>query len=305
MSLIGALVEAGATAFRLNTSHMSTAEVGSALQAVRAKAPDLPVVVDLQGAKMRFGQFPGRTVAPNERLRFVLQASSVGELALPHPELFAGVRSGDTLSADDGRLTFRVLQVGVDSMEALALRSGLLQPRKGVNLVEHPVELNDLTPADLEVVRLASAEHNVSFAYSFMKDGREVGWIKHHAPERAVIGKIERQEAVQELEAIAGRADALWICRGDLGAQLGVAALARFVAELDPGKVTCPVLMAGQVLEHLTRHPEPTRSEVCHLYDLWSRGYAGIVLSDETAIGEDPKRAVAHAAALAQGFKVA
>jgi pyruvate kinase len=96
--------------------------------------------------------------------------------------------------------------------------------------------------------------------------------------------------------------DAVWICRGDLGEQLGPADLGRFVGALDPARLACPVLMAGQVLEHLTAHPEATRSEVCHLHDLVARGYGGIVLSDETAIGRHPVHAVARAAALARAF---
>ena len=95
------------------------------------------------------------------------------------------------------------------------------------------------------------------------------------------------------------------MCRGDLGEQLGPGALGRFVGSLSPAHFRCPVLMAGQVLEHLTAHAEPTRSEVCHLHDLLARGYAGIVLSDETAIGARPAHAVGQAAALVRAFREA
>jgi pyruvate kinase len=118
-----------------------------------------------------------------------------------------------------------------------------------------------------------------------------------------VVAKVERLEAVGALAEIAGRVDAVWVCRGDLGEQLGPGALARFVGGLSPARLPCPVFMAGQVLEHLTEHAEPTRSEVCHLYDLWQRGYAGIVLSDETAIGRDPVHAVERAASLVRSFR--
>jgi pyruvate kinase len=74
--------------------------------------------------------------------------------------------------------------------------------------------------------------------------------------------------------------------------------MARVVAGVDPARLRSPLLMAGQVLEHLTSHREPTRSEVCHLYDLLRRGYSGIVLSDETAIGCDPENAVRQASAI-------
>ncbi len=142
-----------------------------------------------------------------------------------------------------------------------------------------------------------------ALAFSFMFDGTEAAWLRHAAPGCGVVGKVERQEALDSLDDIAASVDAVWICRGDLGAQLGPAALARGVAALDPVRVPVPVLMAGQVLEHLTRHAQPTRSEVCHLFDLVARGFAGIVLSDETAIGDDPVHAVATAADLLASFR--
>jgi pyruvate kinase len=117
-----------------------------------------------------------------------------------------------------------------------------------------------------------------------------------------VAAKIERREAAHAIASIAGRVDAIWICRGDLGVQLGAPGLARFVASLRPSAFRVPVLMAGQVLEHLTRHRQPTRSEVCHLFDLADRGYRGFVLSDETAIGDDPLNAVETATSLLRAF---
>jgi pyruvate kinase len=161
-----------------------------------------------------------------------------------------------------------------------------------VNVLEHPVELNGLTGFDRAVISATLACAPVSYAFSFMKDGREAAWIRESAPDCSVIGKIERHEATRNVDAIAEHADALWICRGDLGAQLGIASMARWISGFDPARSGRPVLMAGQVLEHMTRHSDPTRSEACHLFDLCARGYAGFVLSDETAVGRDPVAAV-------------
>jgi pyruvate kinase len=105
-----------------------------------------------------------------------------------------------------------------------------------------------------------------------------------------LIAKLERQPAVDQARQIAEAADELWLCQGDLGAELGTRAMAetvhRFAAGLEI--LSVPIFLAGQVLEHLTEHPTPTRSEVCHLYDALKQGYQGVVLSDETAIGRDP-----------------
>jgi pyruvate kinase len=299
--LASSLRSAGATAIRLNASHLSVEELGMAATEVRDASPDLPLVVDLQGAKMRLGSLDDRPVVAGDEVVFSISGSA-GTVPLPHPEIFSAVDEGDTLSSDDDRLRFRVESVCADALRVVSLASGILKSRKGVNVLEHPVALSDISSRDLACIRTTASLGRVSFAFSFMKDGTEASWIRRHAPDCAVIGKVERREAAQNLREIADLADAIWICRGDLGAQLGPAALARWVAAFEPRSARCPVLMAGQVMEHLTLHSEPTRTEVCHLFDLVDRGYSGFVLSDETAIGRDPVRAVRETRSLLAAF---
>ena len=303
-SLCAQLAQAGATAFRLNASHMDASGLRRAVDSIREALPGAPLVVDLQGAKMRLGRFTERAVSSGEVVRFAFEASG-GAIPLPHAELFAAVKAGETLRCDDDRLRFSVKSVSAKELTATALGTGPLRPRKGVNVAEHPVELADLTAFDLGFIDALREVASISWAFSFMNDGREAAWLRRRLPGAYVIGKIERAEAIANLSAVDATVDAIWICRGDLGAQLGPSALARFVAGLKPGALKHPVLMAGQVLEHLTAHAEPTRSEVCHLYDLVERGYAGIVLSDETAVGSDPVNACTRAAALSRGHQAA
>ncbi len=301
VSLAPQLAAAGATAFRLNASHLDAPELSAALARLTRGCPGAPIVVDLQGAKMRLDLPCPREVGRGDLLRFALAPG--GDVHVAHPELFEQVRAGDVLSADDGRARFEVERDGSGVIDARALNPGLLRPRTGVNLERHPVRLSGLTATDAQACSVAVGGGAAALAFSFMLDGTEAAWLRQAAPGCGVVGKVERQEALDHLDAIAARVDAVWMCRGDLGAQLGPAALARSVAALDPRRFQVPVLMAGQVLEHLTRHPEPTRSEVCHLFDLAARGFAGIVLSDETAIGDHPVHAVATAAALFASFR--
>jgi pyruvate kinase len=294
------LVEAGAGFFRFNTSHMDLGALREAAQSIRTLLPEIPLVMDLQGAKMRLGEFPQTRIDRGARLIFSLHPGT--GFPLPHPELYLQARVGDTLRADDARLSFRVVSVGSETIEATALEEGILKPRKGINVVEHPVLLGDLSAFDISVCELALRAGRTSLALSFVRDGSEVDWVRRRSPGCPVVCKVERAEAVANWELLASLADELWICRGDLGAQTGVVPMARWISRLDPLAVERPVLMAGQVLEHLTGHSEPTRAEVCHLCDLMRRGYAGIVLSDETAIGSDPVRATRIAASLMQAF---
>jgi pyruvate kinase len=295
------LAAAGATAFRLNASHLDASELSDTLGRLRRECPGAPVVVDLQGAKMRLALPSAHEVGDGARVRF--SPTPGGDLHVPHAELFEQARAGDVLTADDGRVRFDIERAGAGGIDARALSAGVLRPRAGVNLEPHPVRLSGLTAFDAQACRVAAQGGAAALAFSFMLDGTEAAWLRHAAPRCAVVGKIERREALDHLAAIADRVDAVWICRGDLGAQLGPAALARRVAAVDPALAPVPVLMAGQVLEHLTRHEQPTRSEVCHLFDLVARGFAGVVLSDETAIGDHPAHAVAEAASLLASFR--
>jgi pyruvate kinase len=105
-----------------------------------------------------------------------------------------------------------------------------------------------------------------------------------------LIAKLERQTAIDEAPRIAESANELWVCRGDLGAELGLRSMAEAVRHFSNsiGDLPIPALMAGQVLDHMVDHPTPTRSEVCYLHDALQAGYRGFVLSDEAAIGRYP-----------------
>jgi pyruvate kinase len=296
------LVAAGATGLRLNASHMSAAALRLAISRVRSTLPVVPVVVDLQGAKMRLGCFAARPLRQGETISFGVRGDGVSVLALPHPELFASVRTGDTLSLDDGRIHLTIVACDAECLDARVARDCELRPRKGVNVLDHPVVLEDLGEADRSACEALREISGIEWAVSFVTDGHEADWVRRRIPGARIIAKVERAEALRNIERIASRVDELWICRGDLGAQVGMAELARFVSSFDPRPLPVGVLMAGQVFEHLTTHSEPTRSEVCHLHDLVLRGYAGFVLSDETAVGVDPVRAVSTARALSDSF---
>jgi hypothetical protein len=110
-----------------------------------------------------------------------------------------------------------------------------VRPRKGVNLVEHPVALADLTAGDRERLEAVKDLPDLAFAFSFMTTGARLPGCAG-APKAKVVGKVERVEATEDLASIEQRVDAVWICRGDLGAQLGMARLAEFVSGLEPGR---------------------------------------------------------------------
>lgn len=296
--LAAALVRAGATELRLNASHMSPDEVLQRCASVRTELPEIRCVVDLQGKKMRVGILSPRQLDVDARLTLTRDPTDTEAIYVAHPELFEQAAVGERLSLDDGRIEIQIVGTEPSRLVTRVRRPGLLLPRKGLNRVNHPIELSDLTAADQQTISNCLSLDGIDFAVSFASDGKEANWVRSRAPNRRVILKIERREAIANLGALAQKADELWLCRGDLGAQLGLVKMASVVARIDPRKHSIPVLMAGQVLEHLCQHESPTRSEICHLHNIVERGYSGIVLSDETAIGKAPESAARWASQL-------
>ncbi|HEY9758171.1 MAG TPA: pyruvate kinase [Oculatellaceae cyanobacterium] len=170
------LAAAGATSFRLNASHMKPADLRAALDTIRRELPQAPVVVDLQGGKMRVGVMAKPyTIREGDRVKFVCGRTSTMAVPVPHRELFESVSVGDTISCDDDRLRFYVRAVHKMTTDTPAccdteaLRTGVLLSAKGVNVIEHPVELTGLTTTDRAICDATVGLPNITFAFSFMK----------------------------------------------------------------------------------------------------------------------------------------
>ncbi len=286
--------------FRLNTSHLNPTTLGEWLRRlpeICGQPPELPpVVLDLQGAKMRIGEFPTCVGLPPEVTLIAADASSDPALIpVPHPALFTQVRAGELLTLNDARVHLRIESAAGRELRARVLRNGPLSSFKGINRPDHPLRIAALSPRDAEMIAASRHFPWVEYAFSFVATGSEAQLLRQAAPGHHLIAKIELPAAFDHLAEIDRHFDELWLCRGDLGAQAGCRALgplqARFAARI--AAFAHPALLAGQVLEHLTHHPTPTRSEIVHLHQVETAGFAGIVLSDETAVGDDP-RAVAR-----------
>jgi pyruvate kinase len=296
------LLRAGATALRLNTSHISRPELERWLEGLRPLAGDARLYLDLQGSKWRVGRFPAAPLAEKARVELFLgaEAGATGAVPVPHEDFFRAAAASDgRVLLDDARIELRLETVGGDRAVATVERAGTLQPRKGITLPSTPFRREGLTDPDSAVVALGGALPGIRYAVSYVKDAPEMtGYREVIGRGCFVAAKIERASAVADVAAIARVSDEIWICRGDLGAEMGLAAMAEAVHDLSGavGSLRAPALLAGQVLEHMTRHPAPTRAEVCHLYDALARGFAGVVLSDETAVGEHPVDSVRTAA---------
>jgi pyruvate kinase len=292
------MLAAGATAFRVNTSHLSlpqlNAWIGRLSAFLAAWDPRPPLILDLQGSKWRLGQFPACELTGGQRVTLVRAASAdrPNVLPVPHPDFFraASMSSGEIV-LNDARLRLVVESLDADSLSARVTAGGSIIPRKGITYTASTYRQESLNETDRAILARTQHLKGVQYALSYVKDATEMRNYRAQVGQSAfLIAKLERQPAVDEAMQIAESADELWLCRGDLGAELGAKAMAATVYHFSDrvAGVPVPVLLAGQIFEHMSEHPNPTRSEVCAVHDALMKGYRGVVLSDETAIGRDP-----------------
>jgi len=296
-----AMLDAGATGFRLNTSHLSPAGLEDwlrRLQDFRAGLEaELPLVLDLQGSKWRLGGFLPFRAEPGERLRLVLagQSERPGVLPVPHEDFFqAAALSSGEIRLNDARVRLEVEAIEDGELRARVVLGGELSPRKGITFAHSSYRRESLSERDRQILASTRGLPGLRYAISYVKDAAEMAAYRDWLGSAYLIAKLERGQAMEEAREIAAHASELWVCRGDLGAELGLPGMARAVHAFSAqvGALPVPVLLAGQVLEHMAASQNPTRSEVCCLYEALACGYRGFVLSDETAVGSYPLESV-------------
>jgi pyruvate kinase len=296
--ILSAMIAAGATALRINTSHLSVEEVTRWLSDtadISARGQDkLPIVLDLQGSKWRLGECSPVVFSKGEQVFLAHSAvsSQSGELPVPHADFFRAADMSDgRILLNDAKVALKVERSEPHRLEAVVTRGGEVTSFKGITFAQSPFRTESLSEKDAEVIARTRDFPFVRYALSYVKDAAEMQSYRTLIGRASyLIAKLERPDAVVQAVEIARSADELWLCRGDLGAEMGLRDMAQAAHELSTrvASLTVPVMLAGQVFEHMTDHESPTRAEVCSLYDALHAGYRGVVLSDETAIGRSP-----------------
>ncbi|MCP5405838.1 MAG: pyruvate kinase [Pseudomonadaceae bacterium] len=299
---IEALVQAGAAAFRLNFSHGNAdrhRETFANIKSVAAKlGRHIPILQDLQGPKIRIG-----TMAEPVELKvgdvFTLddntEAGSASRVCLPHADILAALRAGDTISLNDGVIRMSVTEAGTGFATCAVQAGGLLSSCKGVNVPGRELPLNVLTEKDLADLQVG-LEMGVDWvALSFVQKAEDIAEARRIIGDKALImSKIETQAAIRNLEGIIAASDAIMIARGDLGVELppeDVPPLQRQMISLcrAMGK---PAVVATQMLESMIQNPVPTRAEASDVAAAAYEGVDAVMLSAESASGKHPVAAV-------------
>jgi pyruvate kinase len=298
------MVLAGVTGFRLNTAHLGVDSLAAWDHSLQPfiKQHGMCLYLDLQGSKWRLGEFPTFSLLEGRIIELVLADSTTldGALPTPHSDFFTAAEYSDGfIVLNDGKVHLQAEKIETDRMQARVTRGGEISSNKGLTVMNSPFRIEKLGEKDRQIIELTRSRPEIRYAISYIKDSTEMAHYRELiGPEAYLAAKLERGPAIEDSAGISSYANSLWLCRGDLGAELGLRSMAEAVYSLlnRVHELPVPLFLAGQIFEHLTQHPTPTRSEVCNLYEALQRGVAGCVLSDETAIGRNPLEACRAAA---------
>lgn len=308
------LVAAGMDVVRLNFSHGTHAEHAEVIRAIRDGEAEwgrpVTIVQDLQGPKVRLGQFAGGRAWLETGESFTLAAEPVlgtaARASFSHPELLPMLRPGDQVWMDDGMIQLTVEENVVGEAHCRVTAGGWVSDHKGIALPRFPVPLSCLTEKDREDLRFGIARGVDYVAISFVRSAEDIQEVRRFLREQGatlpVIAKLERAEVVGNLPAIFPLVDAVMVARGDLGVEVPLEEVPVIQKEVirQARLAKVPVIVATQMLESMVSHVRPTRAEVTDVATAIFDGADAIMLSAETATGRYPVEAVQIMARIAE-----
>ena len=315
--VLDALLLAGVDVVRLNFSHGDPAEQVARADALRAAAirvgREVGILVDLPGPKIRIEKFVNDKVMLTAGDRFDLVAAidaplgTTAEVGVSYLGLPNDVAPQDVLLLDDGMMQLRVERVEGQRIVTTVLNDGALSNRKGLNKQGGGLSLGALTKKDEELIGIAAQIGADFIAVSFCRNAQDMHDARRIAREAgsdaALVSKIERAEAIENLAEIVDASDVVMVARGDLGVEIGDAELPGLQKKiirvaLERNRV---VITATQMLQSMTDSPIPTRAEVLDVANAVIDGTDAVMLSQESAAGKYPLKAVEAMARICLG----
>jgi pyruvate kinase len=303
------LLAGGVDVCRLNFSHGTHDSHADVIGLIRRLSDEMrrPVAIlqDLGGPKIRTGRLRGGEpilLAPGDQLTIAVGdfAGEPGRISTTYADLPRGVKRGDTLLLDDGRIELRVDATDHrEEIRTVVVDGGVLGEQKGINAPGVELPSVGLTPKDAVDLAFGVASGVDYVALSFVQSAADIRHARDAlrragAPLLPIIAKLERPEALSRLEQILASSDAVMVARGDLGLELPLERVPRVQKEITrrARALGVPVIVATQVLESMRTEPRPTRAEVSDAANAVDDGVDAIMLAGETAIGTYPVRAV-------------
>ncbi len=301
------LITAGVDVCRINFSHGSYEDHGRTIETIRAVDLELgtstSILADLQGPKLRIGVIEGGEIEikPGELITFTTnqEQESNSKLYITYPEFAKDVRVGERILLDDGKLALECRSTnGRDEVKAEVIYGGILRSKKGVNLPNTKISLPCLTKKDLADLDFV-LEYDVDWiGLSFVRSARDIIELKHIIKTKEkharVVAKIEKPEAIEDINDILKETDALMVARGDLGVEIplqNVPLVQKMLVRkaLENAK---PVIVATQMMESMIENSTPTRAEVNDVANAVLDGADAVMLSAETSVGKYPVKVI-------------
>lgn len=306
--MLDKILEAGVDVVRLNFSHGDAKEHTDRAEGIRNRARahgrQVGVIVDLQGPKIRIERFKEGAVILEEGAEFILDADlgendgDQNQVGIAYKGLTNDVKRGDSLLLDDGRLVLWIDSVKGSKIKCRVTVGGEISDKKGINLQGGGLSAPSLTDKDKEDIKTAAALKADYIAVSFARGAKDMeearNLLREAGGHGGVIAKIERAEALDKLEEIIQASDVVMIARGDLGVEIGDAALPpvqKHIISL-ARKMNRVVITATQMMESMKENPIPTRAEVFDVANAVLDGTDAVMLSAETATGKYPDKAI-------------
>ncbi len=298
----------GVNVVRINFSHGDAQEHQRRVELVREVSAELGLTVailgDLQGPKIRIERFKNDAVQLEEGALFTLSTTlgktdgDINQVGLTYAELINDVEVGNTLILDDGNIALEVSEITDSEIHTKVLIGGKLSNNKGINLKGGGLSAGALTAKDKNDIKLA-AKLDVDFlAISFVKNAKDIhiarGLMRGLGNEAAIVAKIERKEALDNIDEIIKDTDVIMIARGDLGVEIGDENLPGVQKHLirkarESNRV---VITATQMMQSMIESPLPTRAEVSDVANAVLDGTDAVMLSAETAVGKYPEKVI-------------
>ncbi|MEM9647083.1 MAG: pyruvate kinase [Bacteroidota bacterium] len=298
------MMEAGVDVFRINFSHASHDDVAERIRLIRELNEELEtntaILADLQGPKLRVGVMGGEAVvAPGDEITFATGEpfeGSASRVYMNYASFPQDVKPGERILLDDGKLIFEVKSTnGKDEVKAVVVQGGPLKSKKGVNLPNTDISLPALTEKDIKDAIFAIGQEVDWMALSFVRHSQDLMDLqnlinKHSEHKIPIVAKIEKPEAVENIDKIVAYCDGLMVARGDLGVEVPAheVPLIQKKLVLRAKKARIPVIIATQMMETMITSLTPTRAEVNDVANSVMDGADAVMLSGETSVGNYP-----------------
>ena len=301
------LIAEGVNVARINFSHGSHEDHGKTIDTVREIDAELgtytAILADLQGPKLRVGEIDGGEMPLVEGETLTIRVGKGtgrdGTVYTDYESFAQDVKPGERVLMDDGKLVLRVLETdGSEEVSCEVIHGGPLRPRKGLNLPETKVSLPCITPKDAEDLAFALTKDVDWIGLSFVRRASDIVELKEEVVKAGkharVVAKIEKPEAIEEIDEIVANTDAVMVARGDLGVEMPMQEVPLLQKEIVQKCMVAgrPVIVATQMLESMIESATPTRAEVNDVANAVLDGADAVMLSGETSVGKYPINAV-------------